>query len=118
MGLAALAAVPVVAAIQVWTGRATAAGDAERDARDHEAAGRVIEYLRAQPVLRAGGRTTERFRLLDEPLRGVQRASRRSTLSALPGALGLTLPVQAIFTVLLALGAYLALGGASVWRRP
>ena len=36
---------------------------------DHEATGRVIEYLQAQPVLRAGGRTNERFRLLDDSLR-------------------------------------------------
>jgi ATP-binding cassette, subfamily B, bacterial IrtB/YbtQ len=111
MGLAALLAVPVVAAVQVRAGRAMAAADAERADRDHEAAARVVEYLRAQPVLRAGGRTTERFRTLDDSLRGLQRASRRSTLSALPGILGLTLTVQAAFTVLLALGAYLALGG-------
>lgn len=55
LGLAASAAVPVVAAIQVWTGRSTAAMDAERQERDHEATARVVEYLRAQPVLRAGG---------------------------------------------------------------
>ncbi|GAA3066143.1 ABC transporter ATP-binding protein [Pseudonocardia yunnanensis] len=111
MGLAALVAVPVVAAIQIWTGRSMDAADADRAERDHEAAGRVIEYLRAQPVLRAGGRTVERFRFLDDSLREVQRASRRSTLSALPGVLGLALTVQAVFTVLLVLGAYLALGG-------
>ncbi|MGY0063150.1 ABC transporter ATP-binding protein [Streptomyces sp. LZ34] len=111
MGLAALAAAPIVAAIQIWTGRSMAAGDAERAERDHEATGRVIEYLQAQPVLRAGGRTVERFRLLDDSLREVQRASRRSTLSALPGALGLALTVQAMFTALLVLGACLALGG-------
>ncbi|ONM46675.1 ABC transporter ATP-binding protein [Nocardia donostiensis] len=111
LGLAALAAVPIVAAIQIWTGRSMAAADAERHERDHEAAGRVIEYLQAQPVLRAGGRTAERFRLLDDSLREVERASRRLTLSALTGVLGLTLVVQVMFTVLLALGAYLALGG-------
>ncbi|MFF0518091.1 ABC transporter ATP-binding protein [Actinomadura nitritigenes] len=111
MGLAALLAAPLVAAVQVLAGRAMAAADAERADRDHEAAARVVEYLRAQPVLRAGGRTAERFRMLDDALRGLQRASRRSTLSALPGILGLTLTVQAVFTVLLALGSYLALGG-------
>lgn len=111
MGLAALAAVPVVAAIQTWTGRSMAAADAERAERDHEATARVIEYLQAQPVLRAGGRTAERFGLLDDSLRELQRASRRTALSALPGAVGLTLTVQAMFTVLLTLGAYLALGG-------
>ncbi|MGW7070184.1 ABC transporter ATP-binding protein [Streptomyces sp. NPDC054855] len=111
MGLAALAAVPIVAAIQIWTARSTAAGDAERAARDEESTARVIEYLQAQPVLRAGGRTAERFRLLDDSLRDVEWASRRSTLSALPGAVGLTLTVQALFTGLLVLGAYLALDG-------
>ncbi|MFI6520979.1 ABC transporter ATP-binding protein [Spirillospora sp. NPDC050679] len=111
MGLAALVAVPLVAAVQLWSGRSAAAVDAERHERDHKAAGRVIEYLQAQPVLRAGGRTAERFELLDASLRDVQRASRRTVLSTLPGVVGLTLTVQAVFTVLLALGAYLALGG-------
>jgi len=111
MGLAAAAAIPLVAVIQRRAGRAMAAADAERHERDREAAGRVIEYLQAQPVLRAGGRTAERFRLLDDSLREVERTSRRTVLSALPGLLGLTLTVQAVFTVLLALGAYLALGG-------
>ncbi|MEU4341642.1 ABC transporter ATP-binding protein [Nocardia sp. NPDC023852] len=110
MGLAALAAAPIVAAIQIWAGRSMAASDAESAERGHEATGRVIEYLQAQPVLRAGRRTVERFRLLDDSLRELQRASRRSTLSALPGVLGLTLTVQTMFTVLLILGTYLALG--------
>ncbi|WP_040871558.1 ABC transporter ATP-binding protein [Nocardia exalbida] len=111
MGLAALAAVPVVAAIQLWTGRSMAAADAERTERVKEATGRVIEFLQAQPVLRAGGRTAERFRMLDDALAGLERASRRAMLSALPGIVGLTLTVQTMFTALLALGAYLALGG-------
>ncbi|MFB9465131.1 ABC transporter ATP-binding protein [Streptomyces cinereospinus] len=112
MGLAALVAVPVVAAVDVWTGRSTAAADAARTEREQDATGRVVEYLQAQPVLRAGGRTTERFHLLDDSLRDLRRASRRSALAALPGALGLTLTVQAVFTALLALGAHLALGGS------
>ncbi|MCM6773604.1 ABC transporter ATP-binding protein/permease [Nocardia sp. CDC159] len=111
MGLAAMVAVPVVAAIQIWSGRTTASTDAERIERDHEATGRVIEYLQAQPVLRAGGRTAERFRLLDDALSDIQRTTRRSLRRALPGILGLSLTVQAMFTVLLALGAYLAIGG-------
>ncbi|NUT44773.1 MAG: ABC transporter ATP-binding protein, partial [Thermoactinospora sp.] len=111
LGLAALLAAPVVAAIQAWTARATSAADAERHERDKEATGRVIEYLQAQPVLRAGGRTGERFQVLDDALRDVERASRRTVLATLPGAVGLTLTVQTIFTVLLVLGTYLALGG-------
>ncbi|GHA03891.1 ABC transporter ATP-binding protein [Streptomyces spiroverticillatus] len=112
MGLAALAAAPLVAAVQVWTSRASAATDEERERRDVEATDRVVEYLRAQPVLRAGGRTAERFDLLDDALQEVQRSTRRSTLAALPGVVGLGLTVQAVFTGLLALGAYLALAGS------
>ncbi|MET9763696.1 ABC transporter ATP-binding protein [Streptomyces sp. NPDC006372] len=111
LGLAALAAAPLVVGIQVWTARTSAAGDAERHKLDEEATGRVIEFLQVQPVLRAGGRTGERFGLLDDSLRDVERASRRSTFSALPGAVGLTLTVQAMFTALLVLGVYLALDG-------
>lgn len=111
MGLAALIAAPVVALIQVWTAKSMATTDAERHERDNEATARVIEYLQAQPVLRAGGRTGERFELLDSSLREVERSSRRTVLSTLPGAVGLTLTVQALFTALLVLGTYLALGG-------
>ncbi|GIH90610.1 ABC transporter ATP-binding protein [Planobispora siamensis] len=111
LGLAALAAAPVVAAIQVRTARSTAAADAERHERDKEAAGRVVEFLQAQPVLRAGGRAGERFELLDGSLRELQRASRRTVLATLPGAVGLTFTVQAVFTGVLVLGAHLALGG-------
>lgn len=78
---------------------------------DHEATARVIEFLQAQPVLRAGGRTGERFQLLDDSLREVERTSRRTVRSALPGAVGLALTVQAMFTGVLVLGAYPALGG-------
>ncbi|WP_306359292.1 ABC transporter ATP-binding protein [Nocardia sp. CC227C] len=112
LGLAALLAVPIVVALQHWAGRATAAADAARAERGSEATGRVIEYLQAQPVLRSGGRTADRFGLLDDALSELERTARRSTLSALPGIVGLTVTVQALFTALLALGAYLALGGA------
>ncbi|HEY6737826.1 MAG TPA: ABC transporter ATP-binding protein, partial [Actinopolymorphaceae bacterium] len=112
MGLAAALAGPLVAAVQMWTARSTAAADAARAEYDRESTERVIEYLQAQPVLRTGGRTLERFHLLDDALHEVRRASRRTMRSALPGVVGTTFTVQAVFTVLLALGAYLALGGS------
>lgn len=111
LGLAALVGVPIVAAVQAGAGRLLATADAGRHERDHEAAARVVEYLQAQPVLRAGGRTGERFSMLDDSLREVQRASRRTVVAALPGVVGLTLVVQLMFTVLLVVGTYLALGG-------
>lgn len=112
LGVAALIAAPVVAVIQTRTARSTAGADADRHERDKEASGRVIEFLQAQPVLRAGGRSGERFELLDDSLREVERANRRTVLAMLPGAVGLTLTVQVGFTAVLALGAALALGGS------
>lgn len=113
IGLLTLLAVPLVVAVQRWTGRQQAAADGERREREEEATGRVLEHLRAQPVLRAGGRSTERFELLDHSLRKLQRASRRSVLAALPGVLGLTLLVQVVFTAVLALATDLGLGGST-----
>ncbi|MEV8445684.1 ABC transporter ATP-binding protein [Streptomyces parvus] len=112
LGVAALIAAPVVAAIQKWTARSTAGADADRHERDKEASDRVIEFLQAQPVLRAGGRTGERFELLDDSLQEVQRSSRCTVLAMLPGAVGLTVAVQVAFTAVLALGTSLALGGS------
>ncbi|MGW1373624.1 ABC transporter ATP-binding protein [Streptomyces sp. NPDC002446] len=111
LALAALVAVPVIVAVQNATGRATARQDAERLRRSDEASGRVVEYVRAQPVLRAGGRSGERLGMLDDALREQWRSERGAALRSLPGTLGLTLTVQASFTLVLALGTYLALGG-------
>ncbi|MEU4625884.1 ABC transporter ATP-binding protein [Actinoplanes sp. NPDC023801] len=110
LGLAALAAAPVVVLVRIVTARSDAAADAAHAGRSDEAAARVMEYLQAQPVLRAGGH--ERYAPLDDALRDVERASRRRTLSVLPGAVGMTVTVQIVFTTILALGAYLAIGGA------
>ncbi|GAA5066478.1 ABC transporter ATP-binding protein [Nocardia callitridis] len=111
MGAAALVAAPIVAVVQRVSAHSMTAADAERSERADEASGRVIEFLQAQPVLRAGGRSTERFGMLDDALSGIRRAARRSSVSALPGIVALTLTVQAMFTALLALGAYLVIGG-------
>ncbi|GAU68927.1 putative iron-siderophore ABC transporter permease/ATP-binding protein [Streptomyces sp. NBRC 110611] len=111
LALAALIAVPVIVAVQKATGRATARQDAERLRRSDEAAGRVVEYVRAQPVLRAGGRSGERLGMLDDALREQWRSERGAALKSLPGTLGLSITVQAFFTLVLALATYLALDG-------
>ncbi|MFB1042297.1 ABC transporter ATP-binding protein [Streptomyces chrestomyceticus] len=111
LALAALLAAPLIAAVQRATGRATAREDAERARRSDDASARVVEYVRAQPVLRAGGRTGERFQQLDEALHAQWRSERRAAVKGLPGVLGLSLTVQAVFTLVLALGAYLVLDG-------
>ncbi|MEV6834717.1 ABC transporter ATP-binding protein [Streptomyces sp. NPDC051133] len=111
LALVGLVAAPLIAGVQRWTSRATARQDEERARRSDEASGRVVEYVRAQPVLRAGGRTGERFGLLDDALRAQWESSRRAALSGVPGMLGLTFSVQAVFTAVLALGVYFCLDG-------
>ncbi|MEF3117375.1 ABC transporter ATP-binding protein [Streptomyces chrestomyceticus] len=113
LALVALLAAPLIAAVQRATGRATAREDAERARRSDDASARVVEYVRAQPVLRAGGRTGERFQQLDEALHAQWRSERRAAVKGLPGVLGLSLTVQAVFTLVLALGAYLVLDGSA-----
>ncbi|GLX40356.1 ABC transporter ATP-binding protein [Streptomyces roseochromogenus] len=112
LALAGLVAVPLITGVQRWTSKATARQDAERARSSDEAAGRVVEFVRAQPVLRAGGRTGERFGLLDDALHEQWRSGRRAALSGVPGMLGLTFSVQAVFTAVLALGVHLALDGS------
>ncbi|MFI2240821.1 ABC transporter ATP-binding protein [Streptomyces chrestomyceticus] len=113
LALAALLAAPLIAAVQRATARATAREDAERARRSDDASARVVEYVRAQPVLRAGGRTGERFQHLDEALHAQWRSERRAAVKGLPGVLGLSLTVQTVFTLVLALGAYLVLDGSA-----
>ncbi|MFG2910078.1 ABC transporter ATP-binding protein [Kitasatospora sp. NPDC048286] len=112
LALAGVVAVPVVLGVQRWTIGATVRQDEERARRSDDAAGRVVEYVRAQPVLRAGGRTGESYRLLDDALQDQWRSGRKAALANVPGVLGLTFVVQVVFTVILALGAYLALDGS------
>ncbi|MGQ4491040.1 ABC transporter ATP-binding protein/permease [Streptomyces sp. 372A] len=112
LALAGLVAIPVISGVQRWTSKATARQDAERARSSDEAAGRVVEFVRAQPVLRVGGRTGERFGLLDDALHQQWRSGRRAALSGVPGMLGLTFSVQAVFTAVLALGVYVTLDGS------
>lgn len=112
IGLAVCATTPLIVAVQVWTKKTTSANDADRITREQEATARVVEFLRAQPVLRAGGRNTERFEILDRSLRDVEAASRRATFATIPGAIGLTTIVQTVFVGLMILAVHLVLGGS------
>ncbi|SFQ55126.1 ABC transporter ATP-binding protein [Amycolatopsis rubida] len=111
VGLATFAVAPAIIALRFRTEKSTTSADTDRMTREQEATGRVVEFLHAQPVLRAGSRNAERFELLDRSLRELEISARRATIATLPGALGLTAVVQAAFTALLALAAYLAVGG-------
>jgi ATP-binding cassette subfamily B protein len=106
----AVAAV-VAAAVYRVAGRGMQAVDSEADRIHADAAGRIVEFARAQPVLRAFGRTVEGHAALDAALAAQHGAGRRMLRAGIPGVVGLGFVAQAAFIVLLALGTHLALDG-------
>ncbi|GAA2638664.1 ABC transporter ATP-binding protein [Actinomadura fulvescens] len=112
--LAVSMAVAAVAAAVTFrmAGRGMQAADRHADAVHADAAGRIVEFARAQPVLRAFGRTVEGHTALDDALTAQHTAGRRMLRAGMPGIVGLGFIAQASFIVLLALGTYLALDGS------
>ena len=107
----AVAAVAVAVVYRI-AGRGMQAADRDADRIHADAAGRIVEFARAQPVLRAFGRTVEGHAALDAALAAQHGAGRRMLRVGIPGVVGLGLIAQATFIVLLALGTYLVLDGA------
>ncbi|MFD9961762.1 ABC transporter ATP-binding protein [Amycolatopsis sp. NPDC058986] len=112
LALAALIAAPVLVGAYRWSGSLVQRADLVRDEATTEAADRVIEFARAQQVLRAFGRTTGGHEPLAGSLAAQHAASRRMILLGLPGTIGFALVIQAAYTAILILGVYLALGGS------
>lgn len=112
--LAVAMAVAAVSAAAVYriAGRSMQAVDHEADSIHADAAGRIVEFTRAQPVLRAFGRTAVGHAALDDALAAQHKAGRRMLRAGLPGLVGLGFVAQASFIALLALGTYLALDGS------
>ena len=92
--------------------RGMRAADRAADGIHADAAGRIVEFARAQPVLRAFGRTVAGHTALDDALAAQHAAGRRTLRAGMSGIIGLGFLAQATFTVLLALGTYLALDGS------
>ncbi len=112
LGLATALSVPVLAFAFRFARTSLARGEALNHAADVEAGTRVIEFGRNQRVLRAFGRSIHGHQPLEEAIEE-QRRTRRRTLGH--GVLGLSvggLAVQLAVTVLVLVGARLALDGA------
>ncbi|TDD52962.1 ABC transporter ATP-binding protein [Nonomuraea terrae] len=107
----AVAAVAVAVVYRVAS-RGMQAADREADRIHADAAGRVVEFARAQPVLRAFGRTVEGHAALDEALAAQHAAGGRMLRAGMPGIVGLGFIAQAGFIALLSLGTYLVLDGS------
>ncbi|WP_228989204.1 ABC transporter ATP-binding protein [Streptomyces sp. DH8] len=101
-----------VALVYRSAGRAMAAADREADRVHSDAAVRIVEFARAQPVLRAFGRTAQGHAALDDSLVAQHAAGRGMLRAGMSGLLWIAFIAQASFLLLLALGTRLALGGS------
>jgi ATP-binding cassette, subfamily B, bacterial IrtB/YbtQ len=72
---------------------------------------RVVEFARCQPVLRAFGRTGADFTPLSAALDAQHRVGRRALWRSVAGLMLNGVAVQGVFSVLIAAGAWLAVGG-------
>ncbi|GLU50197.1 ABC transporter ATP-binding protein [Nocardiopsis ansamitocini] len=111
-----LAAAAAVCAPLLWLAfrhgnAAVERNDAAVDAAGDEAAGRVLEYARAQPVLRAFGRVGTERSALDTALVAQHAAARRLLTRAVPAIVGFGFLVRLVFALLLVMAVYSALGG-------
>ncbi|WP_320783225.1 ABC transporter ATP-binding protein [Streptomyces sp. CRN 30] len=110
--LVLLACAPVLYAVQAASGAVLRRLDLGRDAAIGEAADRVLEYARNQPVLRAFGRTADGYGALDDALAAEARADRRLIARGLPGLVSFSFATRLVFALLLALGVSWQLDGS------
>ncbi|HIW61681.1 MAG TPA: ABC transporter ATP-binding protein/permease [Candidatus Stackebrandtia excrementipullorum] len=106
LGVAMTIAAVTAAVTYRVAGRSRQTVDEESDRVHAEAAGRIVEFARAQPVLRAFGRTVDGHAELDAALTAQHRAGRRMLRAGLPGIVGLGFVAQAAFIALLAMGTH------------
>jgi len=105
--------VPVTIIVYQWLRRAIARGDAAHSEAVADASSRVIEFARAQPALRTAGDGSIADRLVEEALQRQHRAYRGLLVTGGAGIATFAGVVQLSLTVILVLGAYLAVGGSA-----
>ncbi|GGS29957.1 ABC transporter ATP-binding protein [Streptomyces parvus] len=112
LGLAAVVCSPLILLAARVSVRLLNRMDEIDDAAGVEASGRVLEFARNQPVLRAFGRTTDGYPPLEAALKEQRAAARKQVWMAVPGMLLGGFAVQMCFSALIGVGASLALDGA------
>ncbi|MFE3029511.1 ABC transporter ATP-binding protein [Nocardia tengchongensis] len=108
LAVAVTLTVPVIVLVYRWSVTLSGRADAARAVSRAETSGRVVEFAQLQPVIRVFGRGAGDG-LLEDAIRTDHRAARRVLATAVPGLVGLSVAVQATFTTVIALGAYLVL---------
>ncbi|MGO2312938.1 ABC transporter ATP-binding protein [Brachybacterium tyrofermentans] len=112
LALAMTVMVPVMAIGYRWLQKRIARGDAVHSRAVSEASSRVIEFARVQPALRTAGQNSIADRLVDEALADQHRSYRGILVTGGAGIAVFNAIVQTSLTLVLVLGAYLAIGGS------
>ncbi|WP_129657560.1 ABC transporter ATP-binding protein [Rothia uropygialis] len=112
LALAMTVMVPVMALGYRLLQKCIARGDAVHSRAVSEASNRVIEFARIQPALRTAGEGSIADRLVADALANQHRSYRGMLVTGGAGLATFNAIVQASLTVVLVLGAYLAIGGS------
>ncbi|WP_299410828.1 ABC transporter ATP-binding protein [uncultured Roseobacter sp.] len=102
---------PFAVLASVWSGTLIRRSDARMHAASVDAANRIVEFARAQPVLRAFGQIDAESSDLDAALVETHAAARTQMTAVARGLLAFTLVVQLGLTALLIVGVNRVLGG-------
>lgn len=111
LALSVVLAIPVLLAVLAISNRVVRIADAERHAAMDEAANRVVEFAKAQPVLRACGQADTGGRALDRALLAQRSVDRSMLFRVVPGLLAFEFTVRVMVTATLVLGVLSVLDG-------
>ncbi len=112
LALAMTVMVPVLVLGYRWLRGTIGRGDAAHAVAVADASSRVIEFARVQPALRTAGEGSVAGRLVEEALQRQHRAYRGMLATGGAGIAAFAGIVQLSITVVLVLGAFLAIGGS------
>ncbi|TSI14507.1 ABC transporter ATP-binding protein [Brevibacterium aurantiacum] len=111
LALAMTVMVPIIAIGYRWLSRRIGRGDHAHSLAVAEASNRVVEFARAQPALRTAGESSIADRLVEEALEHQHKEYRGLLITGGAGIAIFAGLVQLSITVLLVVGAFLAVGG-------
>ena len=111
LALAMTVMVPIIAVGYRWLSRGIGRGDQAHSLAVAEASNRVVEFARAQPALRTAAQGSIAGRLVDQALENQHEHYRGLLISGGTAIAIFAGLVQLSITVLLVVGAFLAIGG-------
>jgi ATP-binding cassette subfamily B protein len=112
LALAMTGTIPMMWLVFRWLRTAMERDDSAHQAAVGEASNRVIEFARVQPALRTAGERSIAKQLVEEALQHQHRAYRGLLITGGAGIATFAGIVQLALTVVIVLGAYLAIGGS------